>query len=237
MNNNIKNICVVLPTYNEVGNIHSILEKIFLNQTMLHGYKLSVLVVDDNSLDNTAEIVKILIPKYSGLNLMSGEKRGLGDAYKRGIDYALKKLKADLIIQMDADGQHDPGLIPKFIGLTNNYDVVIGSRFVALCVARGGMTTLSRWERETDWSPRPGWHTRFPSARCSTLGCRGNVHSFVETECADCLLWRWTSSSPPVTPSSISMLISILAIRSRRRAHSPMLSSRVSSERSSIWEV
>ncbi len=121
---------MVLPTYNEAGNIHSILEKIFLNQRMLHGYKLSVLVVDDNSLDNTAEIVKILIPKYSGLNLMSGEKRGLGDAYKRGIDYALKNLKADLIIQMDADGQHDPGLIPKFIGLANNYDVVIGSRFV-----------------------------------------------------------------------------------------------------------
>jgi len=121
---------VVLPTYNEAGNIHSTLEKIFLNQTMLHDYKLSVLVVDDNSPDNTAELVRSLMPKYSRLNLMSGEKKGLGDAYKRGIDYALKNLGADLIIQMDADGQHDPGLIPKFIGLAKNYDVVIGSRFV-----------------------------------------------------------------------------------------------------------
>ena len=130
MSNNSKNICVVLPTYNEAGNIHNTLEKIFLNQPMLHDYKLSVLVVDDNSPDNTAELVKGLMSKYSGLRLISGEKKGLGDAYKRGIDYALKNLKADLIIQMDADGQHDPGLIPKFIGLTNNYDVIIGSRFV-----------------------------------------------------------------------------------------------------------
>ena len=130
MSNNSKNICVVLPTYNEAGNIHNTLEKIFLNQTKLHDYKLSVLVVDDNSPDNTAELVKGLMTKYSGLSLISSEKKGLGDAYKRGINYALKNLKADLIIQMDADGQHDPGLIPKFIELTNNYDVIIGSRFV-----------------------------------------------------------------------------------------------------------
>jgi len=97
---------------------------------VLHGYKLSILVVDDNSPDNTAELVKGLMPNYPGLNLISGEKKGLGDAYKRGIDYALKNLDADLFIQMDADGQHDPGLIPKFIGLTDNYDVIIGSRFV-----------------------------------------------------------------------------------------------------------
>ena len=130
MNNNIKNICVVLPTYNEAGNIHKTLEKIFLNQAILHNYKLSVLVVDDNSPDNTSAIVQDLIPKYSRLNLISGEKKGLGDAYKRGINFALKNLSADLIIQMDADGQHDPGLIPKFIDLAKDHDVVIGSRFV-----------------------------------------------------------------------------------------------------------
>ena len=121
---------MVLPTYNEAGNIHNTLEKIFLNQTILHDYKLGVLVVDDSSPDNTAELVKGLMTKYSRLSLISSEKKGLGDAYTRGIDYALKNLKADLIIQMDADGQHDPGLIPKFIGLTNNYDVIIGSRFI-----------------------------------------------------------------------------------------------------------
>ena len=130
MSNNSKNICVVLPTYNEVGNIHNTLEKIFLNQTILHDYKLSVLVVDDNSPDNTAEVVKGLMTKYSGLSLISGEKKGLGDAYKRGINYALKNLKADLIIQMDADGQHDPGLIADFIKLTRHHDVIIGSRFI-----------------------------------------------------------------------------------------------------------
>jgi len=125
----IKNICVVLPTYDESENIHNTLEQIFLNKNNLKDFKLSVLVVDDNSPDNTSGLVKDLIKKNPELYLINGEKKGLGDAYKRGINYALNKLEADLIVQMDADGQHDPSLISKFVGLCNQYDVIIGSRF------------------------------------------------------------------------------------------------------------
>ncbi len=130
-----KNISVVLPTYNESEYIHITLEQIFLNQENLKNYKLSVLVVDDNSPDNTARLVRQLQQQYSDLHLINGEKKGLGDAYKRGIKYALKNLEADLIIQMDADGQHDPSLIKKFVDLSNEYDVIIGSRFI-----KGGKT-------------------------------------------------------------------------------------------------
>ena len=126
----IKNICVVLPTYNESENIHNTLEQIFLNKNNLKDFKLSVLVVDDNSPDNTSGLVKDLIKKNPELYLINGEKKGLGDAYKRGINYAVNKLEADLIVQMDADGQHDPSLISKFVGLCNQYDVIIGSRFI-----------------------------------------------------------------------------------------------------------
>jgi dolichol-phosphate mannosyltransferase len=52
------------------------------------------------------------------IHLSNGDKIGLGDAYKRGISYALATLKPDLIIQMDADHQHDPALLPLFVNLT-----------------------------------------------------------------------------------------------------------------------
>ena len=125
-----KKICVVLPTYNEAENIERVIDQIFLNQLDLKNYVLNVLVVDDNSPDKTGEIVSDLITKYPKLQLIKGEKKGLGDAYKRGINFAIKSLDADVIIQIDADGQHDPSLIKNFVKLTKQYDVIIGSRFI-----------------------------------------------------------------------------------------------------------
>jgi len=73
---------------------------------------------------------------FPNLHLITGEKKGLGEAYKRGIDYATRILEPDLIFQMDADLQHDPALLPLFITLTNHgFSLVIGSRF-----APGGST-------------------------------------------------------------------------------------------------
>lgn len=126
----IKNICVVLPTYNEAENIKTAIDQIFSNQKQLDNYRLNVLVVDDNSPDNTKEIVQQLMATYPNLTQLNGDKKGLGDAYKRGINFALKNLDADLIVQMDADGQHDPSLIASFIKMTEKYDVIIGSRFI-----------------------------------------------------------------------------------------------------------
>jgi dolichol-phosphate mannosyltransferase len=76
--------------------------------------------------------------------VIGGMKRGLGDAYKRGIKYALKHLSPDVIIQMDADGQHDPEKLPQFIALSNSgFSLVIGSR-----LAPGGETPdFSLWRK------------------------------------------------------------------------------------------
>ena len=122
--------CFVLPTFNEEGNIEDVIKKIFETEDRQSSYDFSILVVDDNSFDDTQSIVKRLIKSNNKIHLITGEKKGLGEAYKRGFKYAVNELNTDLIFQMDSDGQHDPALIPNFLQVINEgKDVVIGSRF------------------------------------------------------------------------------------------------------------
>ena len=128
--------CIILPTYNEVENIPLIIPAIFDLQKEISTHTLYILVVDDNSPDGTQECVKELMGKFPNLYLISGEKKGLGEAYKRGMKYSIDQFNPDLIFEMDADLQHDPNLIPIFISLANHrFSLVIGSRF-----AIGGST-------------------------------------------------------------------------------------------------
>ena len=122
--------CFVLPTFNEEGNIENVIKKIFESEDEQSSYDFSILVVDDNSLDDTQSIVKHLIKSNNKIHLITGEKKGLGEAYKRGFKYAIDELNTDLIFQMDSDGQHDPNIIPNFLKVIDEgKDVVIGSRF------------------------------------------------------------------------------------------------------------
>ena len=124
-------VCFVLPTYNEEKNIRQTVEGIFSNQILVPTSRFRVLVVDDNSSDGTQKEVTQLIAKYPDLHMITGDKKGLGDAYKRGLLYALSSFKPDFVFQMDSDGQHDPKLIPAFIEQINaGYSLVVGSRFV-----------------------------------------------------------------------------------------------------------
>ncbi len=144
-NSNKKAIaCVILPTYNEADNIEASIHAVFNEQSAVSTHQLAILVVDDNSPDGTADIVERLQQEYAGLHLITGEKRGLGEAYKRGMSHALELLDPDLVFEMDADGQHDSTMIPLFINLANHgFSVVIGSRF-----ALGGETPdFSLWRK------------------------------------------------------------------------------------------
>ena len=143
-NESLLKACVVLPTYNEAENIESITKAVFATQSNIPTHQLYVIVVDDNSPDGTQEIVKQLKGQNPNIQLITGNKVGLGDAYKRGIEFAMEYFKPDLMLQMDADGQHDPKLIPKLISLANDgFSLVIGSRFVA-----GGSTPdFSIWRK------------------------------------------------------------------------------------------
>ena len=124
--------CVVLPTYNEAGNLRTVLARILEQAGRIQTHDLHVLVMDDNSPDGTADVVREAMPDNPRLHLITGKKRGIGDAYKRGMAYAMNNLGAVLVLEMDADGQHDAALLPDFIRLCTAEEnrLVIGSRFL-----------------------------------------------------------------------------------------------------------
>jgi dolichol-phosphate mannosyltransferase len=122
--------CIVMPTYNEARNLPELLPRIFQEAEKIPTHELHVLIVDDNSPDGTASVVREWMQRNHRIHLLSGEKKGLGEAYKRGMARAIETLNPDLILQMDADQQHDPALLPLFINLTQyGFSLVIGSRF------------------------------------------------------------------------------------------------------------
>ncbi len=124
-------VVVILPTYNEKGNIDRLIkileEEIFPKITH---HDMSILVADDNSPDGTADVVHTYMKKWKNIAIVSGPKHGLGAAYIRGMTYAIEKMDADIMFEMDADGQHDPTKIPQFLKkIDEGYDMVIGTRY------------------------------------------------------------------------------------------------------------
>ncbi len=120
---------VILPTYNERENLPSMVETLHL----LGIPGLEILVVDDNSPDGTGDLAEQLSAQYTGripLHVAHRpQKLGLGPAYIDGFGRALA-LGADYIVEMDADFQHDPQMIREFRHWIEEYDVVVGSRYI-----------------------------------------------------------------------------------------------------------
>ena len=124
-------VVIIVPTYNERESIEATLNGIEKAIAPIKNHKFTILVVDDNSPDGTAEAVKKKISLYKNIELSMGKKQGLGAAYVRGFKYAMSKLKADVVIEMDGDGQHDPNYLPKFMAkIDQGYDYVIGARYI-----------------------------------------------------------------------------------------------------------
>ena len=133
MNNKgpVQHVCIVIPTYNEQGCIKETLLNI-LAQCPHITAKLSILVFDSHSTDNTPTIVQSLQSQYPQIYLSSEpQKTGLGSAYIQAMGIAMDTLHPDAIIEFDADGSHQPHHLPKMIEkLEQGADVVIGSRYV-----------------------------------------------------------------------------------------------------------
>ncbi len=132
MNQDIRDVrtCFVIPTYNEALNINPLLRRL----TELYGDPdVAFLIVDDESPDGTAHLVREFMEKTDGrVHLLQGKRRGLGDAYVRGITHAIDTLGADVIVQMDADFSHDPAVAGRLLDrIAGGADVAIGSRYVA----------------------------------------------------------------------------------------------------------
>src|SRR5260221_4438054 len=122
---------LIIPTYNEKDNIEKIVPLV-MDEVFPHvkNHEMAILVADDNSPDGTADVVKTLMKKYHNLDLVQGPKKGLGAAYVRGMEYAIEKMGADAVMEMDADGQHDATKIPEFIKkLDQGYEMVLDTRY------------------------------------------------------------------------------------------------------------
>lgn len=117
---------VVIPTYNEADNIGRIVPLVLERH-----HDLSVLVVDDNSPDGTAAIVKKLPEFGNRVHILDRPgKMGLGAAYIAGFQWILANTDAEAIFEMDADFSHDPIAIDEFLAEIEQYDVVLGSRYL-----------------------------------------------------------------------------------------------------------
>jgi dolichol-phosphate mannosyltransferase len=120
-----RDIVVVVPTYNEKENLP------VLAQGILAHPDFRLLVVDDGSPDGTGAVADELARKFPGrVDVMHrAGPRGLGLSYIDGLQRALES-GADLIFQMDADLSHNPEHLPALAAAAEQYDVVIGSRYL-----------------------------------------------------------------------------------------------------------
>jgi dolichol-phosphate mannosyltransferase len=116
---------VVIPTYNECENL-----PLLLPQVLEQDPRIEILVVDDDSPDGTGKIADELAGEESRIHVLHREhKEGLGPAYRAGIRQALS-LGADWVVQMDADFSHPPETLQTMLAEIENYDVVMGSRYL-----------------------------------------------------------------------------------------------------------
>jgi len=130
-------VSVILPTYNERENIVSLIEAVQA-QLAARPESLEVLVVDDNSPDGTAAVVRERFGDDASVRvLVRTEERGLATAIWHGIVHA----EGDLVAVMDTDFNHDPEMLPQMIDFLKYYDIIIGSRFTH----GGGMEDLVRY--------------------------------------------------------------------------------------------
>ncbi|MBI3189660.1 MAG: polyprenol monophosphomannose synthase [Ignavibacteriales bacterium] len=125
-------ILVVTPTYNEAENIEQ-----FIREVLSKDSRVEMLIVDDNSPDGTASIIKRLQKENPRLHIMERPgKMGLGTAYVAGFKYGLQN-GYDAVFEMDADFSHDPKEIPAMLQRIETCDLVIGSRYI------GGVRVLN----------------------------------------------------------------------------------------------
>jgi dolichol-phosphate mannosyltransferase len=119
-------VLVIIPTFNEAENIGRLLADL----RRLYPSKVDILVIDDNSPDGTAGIVRSMQLTMSGVHLITRERKlGLGTAYITGFLFALQK-GYRFIVEMDADYSHDPLMLQSFFDAMSDADLVIGSRYM-----------------------------------------------------------------------------------------------------------
>lgn len=137
-------VLVVIPTYNEIANLQSIVDRLRSAVPEAHA-----LVVDDGSPDGTGELADRIAAGDEQVRVLHRtEKAGLGAAYVAGFRSALDD-GFDVVVEMDADGSHAPEELPRMLAALRDADLVLGSRYVA-----GG--EVRNWPRSRQLISRGG---------------------------------------------------------------------------------
>jgi dolichol-phosphate mannosyltransferase len=198
---------IVIPTYNERENIGDLAEKITaLNETFY------VLVIDDNSPDGTAHIVRELERKSDRIRLVSRpSKQGLGSAYLVGFRFGICN-GFEHIVTMDADFSHDPSMLESLVKAALQRDVVIGSRYTD-----GGRVENWPWFRQQlshtanqlarcllgreihDWTSGYRCYHRHVLEKLPLEEIHSNGYSFLVEIMATCLRLGYRIAEVPIT--------------------------------------
>ncbi len=118
-------VLVVIPTYNELENIASIVGRVRAAVPVA-----DVLIADDNSPDGTGRVADQLAGTDENVHVLHrAGKQGLGAAYLAGFSWALER-GYDVVVEMDADGSHAPEQLPRLLDALHDADLVLGSRYV-----------------------------------------------------------------------------------------------------------
>jgi dolichol-phosphate mannosyltransferase len=121
----LSRVLVIIPTYNERENLELIVERVRSSTPQVE-----ILVADDNSPDGTGDIADELAGRESQVHVLHrAGKEGLGAAYLAGFAWALER-GYDVVVEMDADGSHQPEQLPRLLEALGRADVVLGSRWV-----------------------------------------------------------------------------------------------------------
>jgi dolichol-phosphate mannosyltransferase len=132
MNHTKEKAVVIIPTYNEELVITETVRQVFAATEDLVDFSVEILIFDSASKDQTPTIIEALIPQYAGKLHLQKEpnKTGLGSAYMQAMHYALDELKADIVVEFDADLSHQPQYLAPMLELLKTSDVVMGSRYL-----------------------------------------------------------------------------------------------------------
>lgn len=138
-NQNPESLLVIIPAYNEEGAITRV-----IHETSRHAPEADIVVIDDGSADNTAEVAR----KAGAIVLRHPFNLGIGGAMQTGLKFAVKH-DYDYVVRLDGDGQHDPAEIDKLLAPLRQHtaDMVVGARFVDESVNELGwrIPRLRRW--------------------------------------------------------------------------------------------
>lgn len=127
----MEKVVIVMAAWNEAENIKRMIDTLFDEVFPEIGAEMHLLVADNHSTDGMTQLVEKEMERRKNLHIVQQSGRGLGNAYISGFKYAVEKLEADAVMEMDADGQHPPQFVkPMVEAYLAGAEYVIGSRYV-----------------------------------------------------------------------------------------------------------